>query len=178
MRKVRSDSILLSQPEGVRRAILRLETEERLTLEQIKERLATPLDQGGFGLRASVTTISEFLRHERTAAFRARLQDKAAMASGLEGTISEEDRARIDQSIFDGLREMILDTVSTGQVDAKDAKALVGLILKSQQQALDARKVAILEQKAADFDAARDIMDNDHLSEEEKAAMVRAKFGL
>lgn len=170
MRKTRGDSILLSQPEGVRKAIYRLETEEGLTIDDIRSRLSMPIEEGGFGLEAGNGTISEFLRAMRTEAFRERLQHRARMAAGIEDAISDEDRARMDSGILDGLREWILDTVSSRELSAKDAKSLIGLILKDRAQSLDERKIAILENKAAAYDRlkqAAEPQEGEELSEEQ-----------
>tara|TARA_X000001388_G_scaffold37440_1_gene26499 strand:+ start:49 stop:588 length:540 start_codon:yes stop_codon:yes gene_type:complete len=174
MRKRRGDSILLSQPEGVRKAIYRLESEEGLTLDEIRLRLAMPIVEGGFELEASNGTISQFLRHMRTEAFRSRLQERAAMAAGIEDAITDEDRARMDSGILDGLREWILDSVSQRELTAKDAKALVGLILKDRAQTFDERKLALLEKKAAKLDEIEnDLTANDGLTPEERLAKIR-----
>ena len=173
MRKTHANSILLSQPPGVRAAIYALETEEGLTLEAIRARLAAPLSKGGFELEASVTTISEFLRRMRTEAFRSRIQAAATTAAEVEDVLDEDDARRIDGAILSGLREWILDTVSNREITAKDAKALIGLILKDRAQSVDERKLALLEKKAEAFDKAAETAADDNLTPAERLERIR-----
>lgn len=173
MRKVRGDSVLLSQPEGVRQAILKLDTEQGMTLQEIKEKLVLPLDDGGFEIEASTGTISVFLQRQKVLNFRSRLQRRAKHAAEIEGTLSDEDRARIDQGIMDGLREIIFDQAASGEIDPRGAKALYGLILKAKEQKLDERKLALLEKKAAAFDEAQKVAEDDGLTPEERLAKIR-----
>lgn len=173
MRKTRGDSILLSQPEGVRQAILKLDTEQGMTLEEIKDQLAVPLNEGGFELEASVGTISVFLSRQKALNLRSRLQRRAAQAAQIEGAIDDDDRSRIDQGIMDGLREIIFDNVASGEITAKDAKALVGLILKAKEQKMDERKLVLLEQKAAAYDEAQKVAEDDGLTPEQRLAKIR-----
>jgi len=150
MRKPSPDSKLLSLPEATQQAIYRLETAEALTLDDIQARLAMPEDEGGFGLgHVSVGTVSNFLRHRRTIAFDERLRSAALTANAVDEAVSESDSKAIDGAILNGLREWILDSILKRDIDAKDAKALVGLVLKGRDQSLDERKLALLEKKEA-----------------------------
>lgn len=173
MRKRRADSILHNLPEATQRAVYALETEEALTLEDIRSRLMMPEAEGGFGLGSiSVSTIAEFLRHMRTAAFRDRIRAANTTAAEVasEATKTAE---HVDDAILAGLREWILDTLLRGELDAKSAKTLVGLVLKGRQQDLDARKVSILEKKASAFDDAAKTAADDTLTPEERLAKIR-----
>lgn len=170
-RKVRSDAKLGNLPEATQRAIAALDNEP---LEDIRARLAMPEDEGGFGVGdVSIAAISVFLRGWRTRIFRERLRDAAEVAQGSLSPAVVQAGDDMDNAILAGLRAWVFDSISRGMLDAKDAKAIVGLILKGKQQDLDARKVQILERKAAAFDAASAMAADDNLTPEERLAKIR-----
>lgn len=178
MRKRRPDAVLLNLPEATQRAIFALEA-EGLTLEEIRARLAMPEDEGGFGgIHVGTTSLSEFLRHWRSLAWRDRLHAAATTANEV---VDDEIRASgdvMDEAILAGIREWIMDTLSRGQMQPKDAKSLVGLILKGRQQTLDQRKLEILEKKAAAYDKATETAADDSLTPEERLAAIRKGLNL
>jgi len=61
--------------------------------------------------------------------------------------------------------------------DVKSLATLVQLLLKARQQELDERKVKLLEQKAAQADATRDVVES-KLTPEQQQARIREIFGL
>jgi hypothetical protein len=127
-----------------------LEANEGLRLADIAARCAMPEAEGGLGIGpVSHTALSDFLREWRTCAWRERLQAAAETAREAVDQEIIAGGAHMDDAILAGIREWILDTLARGQMDPRDAKGLVGLILKDRQQGLDSRKVALLEQKAA-----------------------------
>lgn len=174
MRKRRADAVLHNLPEPTQREIYRLETEERLTLEEIQSRLAMPEDEGGIGVgHVSIGAISGFLRHWRSMQWRDRLRAAATTAQeAVDDGIGESGEV-MDEAILAGIREWIVDTLARGQMDAKDAKSLVGLVLKGRQQSLEARKIEILEKKAAAYDKAAETAEDDNLTAEERLAKIR-----
>lgn len=176
MRKPRPDAVLLTLPEETQRAIFALEG-EGLTLEQIRSHLAMPEEEGGFGrIQVSIDTISRFLRHWRAATWRERLHAAAQTANEV---VDDEVRASgevMDEAILAGIREWIMDTLSRGQMQPKDAKSLVGLILKGRQQSMDNRKLELLEKKAAAFDQVNETAGDDTLTPEERIAKIRKEM--
>ncbi|MGZ0657087.1 hypothetical protein ACWPKS_15900 [Coraliomargarita sp. W4R72] len=179
MKKRRADSTLFSLPEATQRAIYRLEEEAHLTLVQIQHILDAPESEiaikeqtdvdgdvtrdaiPGMGVGyVSVSSLSNFLKEWRTTAWRESLHAAAATSESVKDTLSDADRANIDDSINDGLREWILDSIVKREIDAGDVKSLLGLIQKSKAQELDERKITLLEKKAAFVDEMKDKADN------------------
>lgn len=174
MRKRRADAVLLNLPEATQREIYRLEVEESLTLADIQSRLAMPEDEGGLGVgHVSIGALSGFLRHWRSMQWRARLQEAAATAQEAVDDGIAESGDVMDEAILAGIREWIVDTLARGQMDPKDAKSLVGLVLKGRQQLLEARKLEILEKKAAAYDKTAEAVEDDNLTPEERLAAIR-----
>lgn len=170
-RKTRSDSKLGNLPEATQRAIAAFDHEP---LESIRARLAMPEDEGGFGVgEVSIAALSTFLRGWRTRLFRERLRDAAEVAQRSMGPEVSDAADDMDAAILAGLRAWVFDSIARGMLDAKDAKAIVGLILKGRQQELDSRKVQILERKAAAFDKASAVAVADNLTPEERLAKIR-----
>lgn len=174
MRKRRADAVLLNLPEATQREVYRLEAEERLTLEEIQSRLAMPEEEGGLGVgHVSIGALSGFLRHWRSKQWRARLQAAATTAQeAVDDGIADSGEV-MDEAILAGIREWIMDTLSRGQMDAKDAKSLVGLVLKGRQQSIERRKLELLEKKAAAFDQASEVAEDDTLTPEERLEKIR-----
>ena len=160
MIKRRADSKLFSLPEATQRAIYRLESEGSKTLKEIQDLLQMPEAEEGFGVgHVSLSSLSNFLKEWRTSAWRESLHAAATTADSVKGTLSDEDRAGIDDAIFDGLREWILDSIVSRDIDAKSAKSLVGLIQKARSQQIDERKLDQLEKKAAALDKVKEVVN-------------------
>ena len=148
MRKRRADSKLHSLPEGTQRAIHALQ-EEGMTIEDIRSHLMMPEDEGGFGITVSMGALSEFLRYWRSKVWRENLRQATVTADEVVKDGLGEASEQMDEAIMAGLREWTLDAIVSRNMDPKDAKSIIGLILKGRQQQIDERKVALLEKKAA-----------------------------
>ena len=159
MKKRRADSTLFNLPESTQRAIYRLDSEESKKLVEIKSLLEMPEAEEGFGIgTVSLSSISNFLKEWRTREWRESLHAAAATAESVKGSLSKEDRDAIDDAIFDGLRECVLDSMVSKKIDAKTIKSLVGLIQKARSQEIDERKLVLLEKKAAALDKVKEVV--------------------
>lgn len=151
MRKRNANSKLFSLPEATQRAIF--EECEPMTLDDGVKWLSIPEREEGWGIDVSTTVLSEFLQYHRAALWRQQLR---AAAQTADDVVDDELRARgevMDEAILFGVRTWIQDSLSKGAMSPKDAKSLVGLILKGRDQAIDKRKLDMLEKKAAAMDA-------------------------
>ena len=127
-----------------------------------------------FGLSASLSTLSEFypwLRQKRRMeAARKRAEQAKRQLLDQNPDASPEELERLGQMIFTS------ETVEDG-----DIKGFVALLKASNTRRklqLEERRIKILEEKAARADKAEDIIQDDNLTEEEKAANMRALFGM
>ena len=100
-----------------------------------------------------------------------------AFGNLMEGNFDAATIKRAKQLAFSALTER--------EPDVKTAKALLKIVGDSAKQTLaekkvtlDERKVTLLEAKAALADKAKGISDNDELTPEQKAAQLRALFGM
>lgn len=178
MRKRRADSQLFSLPEATQQAIWKLEERDSKTLQEIRDLLMMPEPEGGFGVGSvSIASVSNFLKEWRTRAWRESLHAAAATAQGVKDTLNDDDRDSIDEAIYDGVREWMLDSIVSRQIDAATAKGLIALIQKRRAQELDERKLAILEKKAAQADAASGVAKDAALTPEEKQRRLEGIFG-
>lgn len=176
MRKIRPDDILRNLSPEAQAEVARVG--ETMTLEKAAEQIALPEEMGGLEVDVSVTTLSKFLSYWRAANFRARLKEAAATASEVDGALSEDDGAAIDNAILGGLREWILDSIVQRQISAKEAKSLIGLIQTSKKHELEERKLAMLERKAEAFDALEKAAEAPGGLTPETLAQIREKAGL
>jgi hypothetical protein len=75
------------------------------------------------------------------------------------------------------LAQQAFELLTSPDPDPAELVKLGKIILQSQKQGLDERKVAMLEAKAKKADQAEDVMGS-QLSDEEKAAKMRSIFGM
>lgn len=179
MRKRRSDAVLFNLPEATQAEIHRLDVEEHLKLAEIQARLAMPEDEGGLGVgHVSQGALSEFLRDWRSRAWRNKIREAATTAKEVVDDELAESGEAMDEAILAGVREWIMDGLSRGALGPKDAKSLVGLVLKGRQQAIDARKLELLERKARQAEEAEGALNDESLTEAEKQQRIRGIFGI
>lgn len=176
MRKRRADSKLFSLPEKAQRDIYRMA--EGTTLAEAVAQLALPEEMGGYEVEVSESSLSGFCKHWRIKDWRDQLEEPAKIVDSAESELSEDQRSRLDRTIMDGVREIIIDGMSGGQIDAKSAKSLVGLILKAQAQQLDQAKFQEAVRKAEAFDALEKAADAPGGLTPETLSQIREKAGL
>lgn len=167
-RKTRPDSPLRNLPEDRQAAIIAMmEGPQNKSFAEIKKHLASD------GLRVSENALSEFrswylLRRQ----FKEAEQSTDTLVELLKldmPELSEEKLFRYGQLIFS---QMALKTQDPA-VWTETQK----LNLKKEEQRLQERRIAILEKKAAQADAARDVATS-KLTPEEKEQRMKSIFGL
>lgn len=106
--------------------------------------------------------------------------------SDLEAERQEEDERRLTEQFgsewtLDQLREEVLKRSYARAVKEGDwasGRKTIVQDLNVKKVQLDERKLVLLEKKAAAFDAAKGVMENKELSEEQRAARMREVFGI
>lgn len=101
------------------------------------------------GLKCSRTSVSEYYQVHVLPEHWARKKKIARELAALKGG---ED---MTTAALNAVRQKVMDLATQPGVDPKLVKMLFSLVLQAQAQELDARRVKLLEQKAAAADAAR-----------------------
>lgn len=170
-RKARADSKLKNLPAEAQETMWLLmnptdATVSAATLEDVLVHL-----QNEHSVECSLSTLSEWrswyalkLRMER-AGERA---DQARLELAKDKSITPEDLERVAQAIFTA------ETLEAGNAKAYVQIAKLGLQRRALD--LDARRVAVLEAKAAKADAATEVANDAALSEDEKALRLKQLF--
>jgi hypothetical protein len=171
-RKPRSDSKLdaLSEEQHVTLA-------EWLTIENVSyaDAKARVLDQ--FGVSTSVAALQSFF--SRFAA-----PWKYARAAGEADSFADLMEGKFDAATIKKAKQLAFDAMSGPRPDLKAAKALLKIVgdsaklsLAQEKLSLDARKVKILEAKAAQADAAKAVTSDESLTPEQQLLRYRQIFG-
>lgn len=101
------------------------------------------------GLKCSRTSVADYYQVHVLPEHWARKQKIARQLAALKG--GEDMTAAATNAV----RQKVMDLATQPGADAKLVKMLFSLVLQAQAQELDARRVKLLEQKAAAADAAR-----------------------
>lgn len=104
------------------------------------------------GLHCSATSVADYYQNHVVPARWARVNRRVKQAGKLEA-------AGADEMTLNELRTLVLEMTLNPAADLKSIKTLYGLVIKGRQLELDARRIAVLEQKAAQLDAAREQLE-------------------
>jgi hypothetical protein len=123
----------------------------------------------------SVGSLSQFYawfplqrRMEQAATFATQLKEQIAQLPALQGKASE----------ISDISQIAFEMQAVQSQDAELYFNMRKLRLKERDQALTERRIALLEKKAAQADKAAAITGDTELSDTEKAAQMRALFGM
>lgn len=162
----RPDSVLKRLPEELQIEIIERLKEPAFTLAKCRAWLRED------GISTSLSALSRFrdwwlLRQQLT-------KNEATVEQLIErlpkAGLTPEQIQEVGQSFFTAL--------ALEQQDVKSWHLAQSLALKKQQLGLDSRKLALLEKKAAQADAARNTTADDSLTPEQKDAKLRQIFGM
>jgi len=172
-RKTRGDSKLDALKPAQRDQLAEWLTIDNLTYAQARERV-----QEEFGVSTTTSALCSFF--SRYAVPRKYAQSRA----------SAEEFAQLMEGNFDAptikaAKQLAFDALTSPQADLKSAKALLKIVgdssklaLAQEKLSLDARKVKLLESKAAQADAASKVMQDASLTPEQREAAVKEALGL
>lgn len=177
-RKPRSDSKLKLLPDEVQETLWRL-----LNTPVDEEGRPAPVKEGGKPMRmedalawlrdthsvdSSLGALSDWYSwyglRQRTERARARAEQATLEFARENPEVDSTDLERLGQMVFTA------ETIEGG--DIKAYVALMNLRLKQKDQELDERRVALLEEKARQRDAAKDVLGSE-LSQEEQNRLLR-----
>ncbi|MBI5770823.1 MAG: hypothetical protein HZA93_23805 [Verrucomicrobia bacterium] len=171
-RKPRGDSKLDALAPSQKEQLAEWLTVENLTYAEARTRVAEQ-----FGVFTTASALQSF--YSRFAApwsYARAAGDAEAFASLMEG--------KFEPAAIKAAKQLAFTALTSPQPDLKTAKTLFKIVgdsakltLAQEKISLDARKVALLEKKAAQADAASAVTSDAKLSDEEKFARYRQIFG-
>lgn len=173
-RKRRSDAKLHALPEPVKEQLIRWLTEENVSYEKAKERLWMD-----FNVRVSIGALCDFYATECYLQTSASAQE---FVTRIEGAAKADGRA-YDQATMSLVRQRAYMLARTQGADVGDLATLAGIIgdaakleLKAQEVAIAGRRIALLERKAEQADAARGVAEDESLTDEQRTQRLRQIF--
>lgn len=166
--KPRSDSKLLNLPEA---QMAQLSDWLMSGLPQAKVKL---LVKSEFGVDTSAAALTRFYSEVCSAALLARRR-RAVSTSEEVAEDAAKSPGQFDAATIDRLKQMAFEMTLSPQPDARNVKNLFGLVLKARDQDLEARRVALLEQKLKETEK---VVGDEKLSAQEKEARIKNVFGI
>lgn len=175
--KPRSDNKLASLPPAQKAQLRTWLIDENRAYEEV-----VPLVREHFGVRTSTGALSKFYR---THCFSLRSSQAREFAEQVEGELRSQGPAKFDEATLALVRQKAFERAYSreGSIDelAILAKILADsskLELKRQELGLTERRVKLLEQKAAQADAAEAVTRSTTLTPTEREAKLKEIFGL
>lgn len=89
-----------------------------------------------------------------------------------------ENPAEFDRATLDALQQKAYELAESPTSNPKDVKSILMLLLKAKDQALEERRLVLLEAEAAKAQQAKAITADPELSQEQRAARMKELFGL
>lgn len=176
-RKPRSDAKLMAlDPEDELRLLQWICTPGCSYL-QVRALCAKSRAEGGLEIKTSVGALSAFWQARGPEYLIRRRREARTLADAVAGEAAGAE-VRWDDATIDLLRQQAFALAQNPNVDPGDVKKIFGLVLKARDQDLQARKVAILEKRAALADQAETITRDASLSPADREAKMRQLFSL
>jgi hypothetical protein len=169
-RKPRTDSKLDGLPPERFMELRERMLSNQETYQEIRAWLA-----GECGVAVSGGALSVFFKRHCAPLLSERRQLAAAQAEAV-GSIAAENPVDWDAATIERLRQFAFQMMLAPGADPRAVKAIFAILLKKQGLDNDTRKVRLLETKAAQADQAKATVNDNKLSEEEKAARIRQIF--
>jgi hypothetical protein len=170
MRKPRSDSKLLNLPQAKKDQILDW-IEEGQSYASVLQLIA-----GELGIRSSSGALSGFYQQEMPKRLTLRRVDALHVASEIVAEAKKRP-AQFNEATTEKIAQTAFELAISPQSSPKVVKTFFDLVLKSREQDLDARRVALMEQRAAQAEKAQGVMSDSKLTESEKQTRLRQIFG-
>ena len=175
-RKPRSDSVLDSLPPERREQLVRWLVDENLKYPEAVTRVWER-----FGVKTSVSALQKFYAR-RCFTLRA---EQANEFAELVVEQAKADPARFDAATLALVKQKAFERVYARDGNLSELALLAGILgdaakldLKRQELALADRRVALLEKKAAQADAAEAATRDTTLTPEQRSARLKEIFGL
>lgn len=175
-KKPRSDAKLLGMPPHYQQALIRWLTEDNMSYVEARARLKEE-----YSVSTSLAALSQFYT---TQCFSLRYSQAREVAD----TVAEEmaqSPEKFDEATIALIKQKAFEraVAKDGNLDelailAKMLHDSKKLQIKEGDQKIAERRMALLERKAEAYDKAKGVLENKELTEEEKAAKMRALFGM
>lgn len=134
-----------------------------------KQAAAIDLIKEAYGVETSAAALSAFWRRFKSSWLGERMRRSSQAAKELANLLDRED---VESATWDLISQQAFEMLTSPDPDPHALVKLGKLILQGQKQAIDERKVALLEEKARQADAAGDVLKS-NLSPEEQTRRLR-----
>ncbi len=165
MKKLRKDSKFSSLTDAQRDSLAELMLSGKAGLEEVKDWL------GKKGVTVSLQSISEYYRNHVLPS-KWRRMNRVAIA------LNKVPDAAATDAAHRAVAQKVFELSTDPKADPKLLSEFYKLMLAGQRQAVDERKLALLEAKAKAADAAQEALRQDGLTPEEREQKIREIFGL
>lgn len=172
-KKIRGDSKLDALPPAQKEQLADWLTIDNLTYAQARDRVLAE-----FGVATTTSALCSFFSRVATPRKYARSREAAEeFAQLMEG--------QFDEATIKAAKQIAFDAITAQHPDLKSAKAVLKIVgdarkltIAQEKLSLDARRVSLLEQKAAQADAASKVMQDATLTPAQREAAVKEALGL
>lgn len=121
------------------------------------------------GVKLSIQSISEYYRRHL-------LPAKIARENRTAAELQKISCEGLNEATLCAIRSTVFELASSPSPNPKTLNTLFGLVLKAEKLSQDARKLKLLEAKAAEADKAKEVTQS-NLTPEEKELRIKAIFG-
>lgn len=104
------------------------------------------------GLKCSLTSVADYYQTHV-------VPQKWARAKKVARDLNKLSLDGADEATLNQLRSLVMDMTLTPGADLKSIRTIYGLVLKGRSLELESRRIAVLEKKAAQLDAAREQLE-------------------
>lgn len=133
------------------------------------QKAALEMIEESYGIKSSPAALSGFWQRLKPSWAGERMRRSSKAATDLAGLM---DRNAVEEATLSLLSQQAFELLTSPNPDPAELVKLGKIILQSQKQGLDERKVAMLEAKAKQADAAGDVLKS-NLSPEEQTRRLR-----
>ncbi len=127
--------------------------------------------RAAYGVETSPAALSGFFRRFKSSWFSERMRRSSTAARELASTLA---RPEVESATWDLISQHAFELITSPNPDPAELVKLGRLILQAQKQAVDERRVALLEEKARKLDAVREAAESsDDLTPEERLKKIR-----
>lgn len=125
------------------------------------------------GITSSLSALSAFFKRHCAPVLKERRQLAALKAEAIaeDAGVTDWDAASIEK-----LRQMVFEFMADPAANIEDTEKLFKLLLKSRDQEVDRRKLALLEAKAKQADEAAGVVSDAKMTDEDKKAALKRIF--
>jgi hypothetical protein len=169
-RKPRSDSVLDRLPDKQREALVKWLLVDNVSYTEAQERLSRE-----FGVRSSLPALSGFYQRLQQQRLLERISQAKDLARSIKGELAASNTATLPT--IELVAQRAFELAVQESPDVRDLSQLTSLLLKARQMDLDERRIKLLETKAAQADAAGEVVKSD-LSPEQMKARFKEIFGM